>query len=55
MRDFKLTFAAHFPDRFAAEGRFKAAMRGFRLKGGEWFHIHHDDARGVLISLQEKT
>lgn len=54
LRDFKLEFAAHFTDRFAAEGRLKAALRGHRVRGTEWFHIHHDDARAALIKIQER-
>jgi len=54
LRDFKLTFAAHFNDRFIAEGRLKAALRGHRVKGTEWFEVHPEDARAALLKLQER-
>lgn len=54
-RDYKLQFALPFTDRFEAEGRVKRRMRGFRVKGTEWFHVHHDDARAIILNVQEKT
>ena len=54
-RDFRISAAAPVNDRFAAEGRLKELLRGFRVKGGEWFRIHSDDARAMLVKLQEEN
>jgi len=32
----------------------KVKLRGFRGEG-EWFNIHHEDARSFLLSLQGKV
>jgi hypothetical protein len=53
-RDFTLRSAILFKDRFEAEGKFKRRMRGFRVKGTEWFHLHPDDANAALVSILEK-
>jgi hypothetical protein len=32
----------------------KALLRGLRVKGTEWFHIHHHDVKAILVQLQKE-